>query len=168
MPTWKTWLLILILPLSFAASASDVKLKQGDTPPDYLGRNIQGKKVLVSEQKGKLVVVSFWASWCSPCMKELPILDRIQTHLGSDKVTVVAVNYKENKQQYRAIKRSFKELAVTLTHDKNGTIGKKYGVGGIPHLVIIDKSGHIAYQSIGYSESTPEELVLIINKLLKS
>ena len=165
----KYCLLILSLVI-FNVSAAGYKIKKGDVPPDYLGEDRQGNKVLVSEHKGKLVVISFWATWCGPCRRELPILDQLQDQLSDDILKVVAVNYKESKNAYkrnRSIKRVFRNSDVTLTNDKEGSIGKSYGVRGIPHLIIIGRNGRVVYQNRGYGDKTADKLASIINRLLK-
>lgn len=165
----KYCLLILSL-LVLNVSAAGFKVKKGTIPPDYLGIDRKGNKVLVSEQKGKLIVISFWASWCGPCRRELPILDQLQEQVSEDILKVVAVNFKESKYAYKQVKsinRIFRRSGITLTNDKAGEIGKSYGVRGIPHLVIIGKNGRVIYQNRGYGAKTADKLESIINKLLQ-
>ncbi|SFD65557.1 TlpA family protein disulfide reductase [Pseudoalteromonas denitrificans] len=140
------------------------ELRIGDIPPNYLGRDSTGNKINLEDNKGKVVVVSFWASWCSPCLRELPILENIQNKIGIDKINVVAINFKEDRKQYRKIKAKLSDLKLTLTHDKRGVIGKKYGVKAVPHLFIIDKEGKLAFQNIGYGDSSIDKLVQVLNK----
>ena len=148
--------------------ADSFKLNEGDIPPDYLGYDSNGEKVRVSDHKGKIVVVTFWATWCPPCLKELPVLERLQRRLGPDLIKVVAVNYKESKKKFRLIKDAFTDSSITLTHDKKNRIGKKYGVDAIPHLIIIGKDGKISYQARGYGEGSIDMLVEKINQHLKT
>jgi thioredoxin-related protein len=103
-------------------------------------------------------------------LKELPILEEIQTTLGKDKIQVVAVNFKESRKQYRSIKKQLSALALTLTltHDKRGNLGSKFGVEGIPHLFIVGKNGELIYQSVGYGDSSREKIVNILNKELSN
>ena len=83
------YVMFLFAPIqSFADS---FKLNKGDIPPDYLGYDSSGEKVWVSDHKGKIVVVTFWATWCPPCLKELPVLERLQRRLGPDLIKVVGV-----------------------------------------------------------------------------
>jgi len=156
--------LILLVPSVNAYS----KLEIGDIPPNYLGKDSDGEQVNLEDNKGKVVIISFWASWCSPCLKELPILENIQNKLGKDKVKVVAVNYKESRKQYRHIKKKLSDLELTLTHDKHGSLGNKFGVEGIPHLFIVGKNGELVYQSVGYGDSSIKKIVKALNKELSS
>lgn len=82
------------------------------------------------------------------------MLDRLQTLLGTEAIQIVAVNYKESRDQYRKIAKAFDESDTLLTHDRNGAIGRKYGVGGIPHLIIVGQEGKIVYQAVGYGEKS--------------
>jgi len=157
-------LLILFLPNSNAMSKLDV----GVVPPNYLGKDNDGLIVNLEDNKGKVVIISFWASWCSPCLKELPILENIQNKLGKDKIKVVAINFKESRKQYRHIKKTLSNLELTLTHDKRGYIGSKFGVEAIPHLFIVGKNGKLIYQNIGYGDSSIKKIVKVLNKELSS
>ena len=140
----------------------------GDIPPDYLGFDSSGDKVLVSDNKGKIVVVTCWATWCPPCLKELPVLERLQRHLGPDLIRVIAVNHRESKKKFRLIKEAFIDSPITLTYDKGNRISKKYGVKAIPHLVIIGKDGKVSYQVRGYGEDSIDMLVEKINQHLET
>lgn len=164
-----TTLLIFVLSLSLSSFAhAEYKLTRGDIAPDYLGKNVAGEEIYVSQNKGKVTVISFWASWCPPCRKEIPVLDQIQTYVGNDRLQVVAVNYKEDRGTFRKLVKAFKTSSVTLTHDKRGSIGKKYGVEGIPHLIIVDKEGKVVYQTKGYGESSFKRIARAITKQLES
>lgn len=161
-------LIITLLTFSVTAAADDFKLKVGDTVPPNLGKDTNGVEVNVPDFAGKVVVISFWASWCAPCLKELPILENIQNHLGKDKVEVIAVNYKEDSRRFKQIKKKLADLNLTLTRDRRGSISKRYGVEGIPHLFVLDKMGKLAFQQRGYSEETVEKIVEILNQELTS
>ena len=138
----------------------------GDVPPDGLGRTPNGDEVRVTGQHGKVVVVTFWASWCGYCRQELPVLAGLQEAAGKDRMTVVAINYKDDRKVYRALVRAFKDAQLTMTHDANGAIGKAYGVNGIPRLLMIDRDGKVAYVSVGYGADSLDQIVDAANKLL--
>ena len=114
------------------------------------------------------MVVTFWATWCPPCLKELPVLERLQRRLGPDLIRVIAVNHRESKKKFRLIKKAFNDSPITLTYDKGNRISKKYGIKAIPHLVIIGKDGKISYQVRGYGEDSIDMLVEEINQHLQT
>ncbi len=142
------------------------KLQVGDTPPDLLGRTASGDHVKLSDYHGRIVIVSFWASWCAPCRKELPILAGIQKKVSRDQLVVFAVNWKESREQYRLITKGLKDVDLTLISDESGYFGDRFGVNAIPHMFIIGRDGHIAAIHLGYGESELPALVKEINALL--
>ncbi len=161
-------IVILIIAVFSLNLNAETVLEIGESPPNFLGRDSDGNDVTLDDNKGKIVVISFWASWCSPCLKELPILENIQNKIGTDKIKVVAINFKENRKQYKKIVKMLSSLKLTLTHDKRGSIGRKFGVEAIPNLFIIDKNGELAFHNVGYGDSSIDEIVGVLNKLLSS
>ena len=139
----------------------------GGVPPSYLGKDQHGDKVHLRDLRGKVVIVTFWASWCVPCRKEMPVLETIQQHAGRDRLHVVAVNIEEPRT-YRVMKRRLKDFKMTLTNDFNGTIKKRFGVNGIPHLVMIKKDGTIAAVKRGYSEAMVPGVIDEVNALMRA
>jgi thiol-disulfide isomerase/thioredoxin len=161
-------IIILIIAIFSLNLNAETVLEIGEVPPNFLGRDSDGNDVTLDDNKGKIVVISFWASWCSPCLKELPVLENIQNKIGTDKIKVVAINFKENRKQYKKIVKMLSSLKLTLTHDKRGSIGRKFGVEAIPNLFIIDKNGELAFHNVGYGDSSIDEIVEVLNKLLSS
>jgi thiol-disulfide isomerase/thioredoxin len=82
---------IAVVLLAFVVSGSTVAApKAGESAPDFAGQTYDGQTISLSEYTGKVVVLSFWASWCGPCQKELPMLEGIQQTAGKERVQVVA------------------------------------------------------------------------------
>ncbi|MDP5136412.1 TlpA disulfide reductase family protein [Rheinheimera baltica] len=154
-----SFLLGLTLQVNAAAPAV------GDTPDNYLGMTIQGDDVLLENYQDKVVVVSFWASWCAPCLQEMPVLDAIQQQVGTDAMQVVAVNFKEDKKRYRKLHKVLSEASshLVFTHDERGRIGGAYGVESLPSLFVIGKTGKVALHKIGYGESSIDSIVDVLN-----
>lgn len=155
---------IVLLVSASIANADNVLV--GEPPPDYLGMSTEGDKVKLSDQVGRLQIISFWATWCAPCRKELPVLNAIQNQVGADRMRVVAVNLEEPKKQFRRAMRAYKEFSLTFVHDRKGVTARKYGVKGIPFMVILDVDGRVAYKHTGYNESALDGIVDEINSLL--
>ncbi|WJG10121.1 TlpA disulfide reductase family protein [Aliiglaciecola sp. LCG003] len=157
-------LCLSLMPWHFAFG----QLNTGDSPPNYLGNNSQDQQITLENNKGKVVIISFWASWCAPCIEELPVLEAIQSKIGKDKIHVVAINYKESRKKYRRIRKQLSTLSLTMTHDVRGQIGDEFGVEGIPHLFIVGKDGKLIFQNVGYGESSIDKIINVLNSELSS
>ena len=154
------WLAITIVSVA-AAQAIAAPLAAGDTPPNYVGQTLKGEKVYLSDYQGKAVVLSFWASWCAYCLKELPILENLQRK-ASKHLQVIAVNT-ESDDVYRKLVRAMKNMELRTSYDPDEIAAKSYGVSGIPHLVIIGRDGKIQAVYRGYAESSLPAIVRDVN-----
>lgn len=156
--------LLSVLLTPSLSSATDV----GDVPPDLLGRTLDGKEVRLSDSSGRIRVVSFWATWCAPCRKELPLLAGIQEQGGKERIEVIAINLEESRTLYRKAVRAMEGFNLQFVHDRRGTVAKQFGVTGIPHLLIVDADGRVAFKKRGYGEHEMDTIVAAINdQLLK-
>ena len=163
-----TWLAAFLLVASWPLLAADAlpQPKPGDIPPDDLGHDRSGAPVNVSQHRGKVVIVTFWASWCGPCRRELPILGNLQRVVGREHLEVIAVNYKEDKRDFNAVIRANKDVALTYVHDKRGAISDRYGVMALPNMFIVGSDGRIAHVHRGYSAEMVDEFVAEMLALL--
>jgi thiol-disulfide isomerase/thioredoxin len=161
---FKPALAATVLLLAAAAHAAPPLFKAGDTPPDVVGQSLGGDPVVLSQHAGKAVVLSFWATWCKYCMKELPILANIRK-AGKGKIDVIAVNT-EDEDTFRRVARVMKNLDLVLGNDPDEEAQRAYGVHGIPHMVIIGRDGKIVEVFRGYGESSLPEIVAAINKAM--
>ena len=152
-----------LLLLSFAAAAAIPGA--GDTPPDRAGTTFEGAPVLLAKYKDTAVVISFWATWCPYCLKELPILDGIQ-RAGKGRVHVIAVNT-ETRDVFRKVRRLLEgTLAIDLVYDPDKSAAAAFGVNGIPHMVIIGRDGKIVSVYRGYAESSLDGITADINRAI--
>jgi len=123
-------LLISILLFVFATNAvyaEDIvgNLNIGDAIPDALGSDIDGTKINSSDYQGKIMVISFWATWCPPCRRELPIIDNLQRLVGKDRLAVIAVNFGESKRIFRKFIRAAGDVHLTFSHDNKEKLAQK-------------------------------------------
>jgi thiol-disulfide isomerase/thioredoxin len=151
--------------LMAVAQPASAQPRIGDLAPVALGKTLDGTSVMVSDNQGKVMAVTFWASWCAPCKAELPVLEGLQRVAGSDRIRVVAVNM-EDAVMFRRVARSLSQLQLTLTHDSNSEISAAYGVRGIPHMVIIGRDGRILKVHRGYNETHLDQIVADVNAAL--
>jgi thiol-disulfide isomerase/thioredoxin len=139
----------------------------GDMAPAALGNARDGSAVSLEQFRGRIVVVTFWASWCGYCLKELPVLDILQRQ-APDLLQVIAVNVKDSPQDYRIMLRQMKHYQLLQSRDIDGRIAKSYAVTGYPSLWIIDREGRIAAHHAGYGEESLQEIVDEINAVLRN
>jgi thiol-disulfide isomerase/thioredoxin len=149
---------IFVLALMLArfdalAAGGAAQPRPGDVPPADLGRTLDGTPVNLADRRGKVVVLTFWASWCGPCRKELPVLGRLQQAVGREHLEVIAVNVKEPHRDLTAVLRANRDLDLTWVHDARGDVSGRYGVEALPNMFVMDRDGTVAYVHRGYSEA---------------
>ena len=159
-------LMAVILCVGAMLPVQAAEPKTGDVPPALLGKDREGEVVDLAQHRGKVVVVTFWASWCGPCRKELPGLDALQKHAGDKILKVIAVNVKDSTEDYRLMMRQMKDYTISMTRDRSGEIAEGYGVKAYPNLWIIDPQGKVAAHHVGYGEDSLEALVNQINQVI--
>ena len=145
----------------FTAQAA---LKVGDTLPDLASFKLEGK--LPDTLKGKIVVVDFWASWCSPCAKSFPVLDELQKKYA-DRVVVLAVNVDEKKSKMDAFLAKH-PVTFTVVRDAEQKLVAVVEPAAMPTSFILDVSGKVRFLHNGFhGEDTRKQYLSEIESLLK-
>ena len=134
----------------------------GRSAPDFTVSDSQ-RTVSLHDYKGKVVVLNFWASWCAPCIEEMPSLIQMQRDLG-DKVTVLAVATDHDPDAYRRFVRDHHVDLITV-NDPAQKSSDTYGTWGWPETYIIDRKGIIRRKFIGPVEWTSAPIVSYLEKL---
>jgi len=136
-------------------------LKVGDPAPDFSLIDRQGKTWTLSELKGQVVFINFWATWCAPCLQELPSMQRLYATLGQDGFTMLAIlnNDKPNMADFVTKK---KKITIPVLDDSSNVIGAKYYLTGLPETFIVDKKGIIRQKIIGGTQwDTPRQIKMM-------
>lgn len=159
--------LALCAPLAWAATPAAAPAI-GDIPPQALGKDGKGNAINLADYRGKVVIVTFWASWCGFCLKELPALNQVQAGAGEQWLKIIAVNVQDDNDDYRAMMRQMRGYTLAMTRDRDGTIATGYGVKAYPNLWMIDPQGKVAVHHVGYDESSLQGIVDQIKRLLQA
>ena len=131
--------------------------------PDTAVRNGDGKPVRLADFNGRVVLVNFWATWCAPCIREMPSLDRLQAAMGGDGFTVFAVNEDRNGAEVAAPfleKLGVKNLGINL--DNKMAFARSLGVRGLPASFLVDRNGRIVGALHGLAEWDSDEAKALI------
>ncbi len=141
----------------------------GDLAPDFTSRAlVSHEKVQLEAQRGHIVFLSFFASWCGPCRKEVPVLEAVHKRLGPGRARVLAVTFHENDPRDLIRWARQNDAQMTIVEDPGAQIALRYGVSAIPHLLIIGPDGRILKVHDGYGPGSIDALVEDINEVLRA
>jgi thiol-disulfide isomerase/thioredoxin len=108
---------------------------------------LDGKEWQLDQLRGKVVVVNFWASWCGPCVEELPVLNALARG-KPDQVTVVGVNYKEPLDSIERFSTAH-PFAYPVLRDRSGDMFRQWTAGVMPTTILVDRQGRARWRSVG-------------------
>jgi len=119
----------------------------GQKPVDFTLTDLEGRSVSLASLKGKAVFLNFWATWCGPCVAEMPDIERIHQTLGTQ-IVVVGINLGEPVAQVRAFVQA-NGFTWTFLQDTTDQVGSAYGVSAIPTSIFVNSQGVITSRQVG-------------------
>lgn len=125
-------------------AANDAEIENAD----FTLKDLKGKKVTLSELRGKIVLVNFWATWCPPCRKEMPDLDLIYTHFQSQGLVILSISDEDPFKVNSFLSGGGGSYHPPVLIDTGGKVGKAFHVDGIPKSFVFDREGKLVAQSI--------------------
>ena len=135
----------------------------GSNAPDFTVQDSQAK-VTLSQFRGQVVVLNFWATWCPPCVEEMPSLVEMQRRMKAKGVTVVAVSIDVDESAYRQFVKDHAASLLTV-RDPDQKTPSLYGTHGWPETFIIDRSGVMRRKFIGPVDWTERDITDFLSKL---
>lgn len=158
-------------PVTTAAQDDEIAkttlIKSGMEAPDFTVEMFDGSKLTLSDLKGKVVLVNFWATWCPPCREELThvqkdIIDRFE----GEPFVFLPISRGEKRDTVAAFRKKM-DYTFPMGLDIDQSIFKKYASNYIPRNFLIGKDGKVIYVSVGYDAKEFAELIETITKSLK-
>ena len=143
----KSWL-GMAAAVIMVTSAVSAGLKQSSAP-DFTLKSNAGENIRLSEYRGEVVLINFWASWCGPCRQEMPVLSELHDKYRALGFTVLGVNVEADSSKARKL---LKELPVSfpVVFDCDSVVSKQYDVVAMPSTVLVDRDGNLRYLHKGY------------------
>jgi thiol-disulfide isomerase/thioredoxin len=135
------------------------------TPPLAL-EDLGGNTHTLADYRGQVVLVNFWASWCTPCLIEMPGMQRLKQALNNQPFAILAVNNKEAKSSAWRYRNMLK-VNFTMLLDRDGQASRDWEIQIFPTSYLLDPKGHIRYVAYGALEWDSDEVRQVINDLLK-
>ena len=173
--------LIVVLLLIAAASASTFgyaasgvsvgqrgMVKPGEPAPNFQLRDMNGRVVALSDLRGKVVLLNFWATWCGPCRIEMPAMERLYRTYDRKDFEILAVS---TDAQGVAVTRPFQQenkLTFPILHDADFRVGLSYGARTLPMTFMVDREGIVRQHIFGARDWEAPEAHQLIEMLMKS
>ncbi|HLO24949.1 MAG TPA: TlpA disulfide reductase family protein, partial [Geobacteraceae bacterium] len=142
-------------------------LEVGQAAPDFQLETLDGHKVQLSDYKGKVVLLNFWATWCPPCRQEIPSMMRLNQAMAGKPFQMVAVS--EDAGGKEAVEGYFKESGTALPAllDTDQAVAQRYGLTGVPETFVIDAKGVILKKVVGAMDWSDPNVIGFLNGAMK-
>lgn len=159
-------LMLCALPSIAAEVDSECKVKPGDAAPAFSAVTTDNAEVSLSSYRGKVLLVNLFATWCPPCRKELPLVEKDVWQKYKDQGLAVLVLGREHSTAEIKEFKSKQKLTVPMAGDPKREVFNKFAVRGIPRNFLIGKNGKVVFTSVGYTDADLAELKRSIEREL--
>ena len=136
------------------------------TPPELILKTLKQKTIDLKNLKGMVVLVNFWATWCPPCVHEMPSMERLQKRFSSKVFTILGVNMAEGRKNVHHFLNSKVKVSFPILFDENGDALKRWNVFAFPTSYVIGKQGKIRYAILGGVDWENKDIVHKITELI--
>ena len=157
---WPAIAAIMLLASAVSAGVTD------GPAPDFTLKSNNGSNLKLSEHRGEVVLINFWASWCGPCRQEMPVLSELHNKYKDMGFTVLGVNVEEDSSEAHKL---LKELPVSfpVLFDNDSVVSKEYDVVAMPSTVLVDRNGNMRFLHKGYKPGEEEIYLEMVRSLIR-
>jgi peroxiredoxin len=162
----KSWRRSLLVILAFFISMNVHGVTIGQPAPDFTLKDMQGKNFNLTEQRGNIILINFWASWCGPCRKEMPVLQELQDKYQDLGVQVWGINVEQENQAGKDFLANL-DLSFSIFFDETNKLSETYDVQAMPTTVLVDRDGIVRYVYRGFKDGYGKKYAKAIKKLIR-
>lgn len=138
----------------------------GGSAPDFTLRTADGKNLRLAEQRGRVLLLNFWATWCGPCRQEMPLLEQLHQKYQGSGFTLLGINVDSDSRQAVSLAGKL-GVSFPVLLDAEKTVSKLYDLSSMPTTVLIDRDGKVRYVHRGYQSGYEALYDKQIRELLK-
>jgi peroxiredoxin len=161
---WSGAALAGALAVAVAGSVTAATQLLGSEAPDFVLKSLSGKNLRLSEYRGEVVMLTFWATWCGDCRAQLVELGEMRDRYQDAGVELLAVSLDQNARQAGEV---MSEASYPVLHDAAGDIGRLYDVTKMPVMVLIDRGGVVREVFEGFRRGNEEQYLERVQALLR-
>lgn len=158
-------LCVVGLGLAGAAQAAGFETRAATPAPALQAVDLKGATRTLADYRGKVVVLNFWASWCPPCLREMPSMERLREKMAGRPLAVVALDSAETREEVDAF-LSRMTLGFPILLDPDGSNTKRWKVFALPTTFLLDAEGRVRHALTGPTEWDEGEALVLIESLL--
>ena len=157
---------IIVLAMAALSTATLQAEEMNQPAPNFTLKSNSGKNLKLSESRGEVILLNFWASWCGPCRQEMPLLDSLHNKYKDLGFKVMGVNVEENSKEAIKILNEIK-VSFPVVFDTTNKVSELYNVSAMPSTVLIDRDGKMRYLHKGYKPDDEATYKQWVKKLIK-
>ena len=158
------WLLTTLLVGAAGAASAAVQLSAN--APDFTLRSVGGTNLRLAEQRGQVVMVNFWATWCTPCLQEMPHLSRLYERYRASGFVLLGVNIDDDPRAAAALATKL-GLRFPVLLDTDKKVSRIYDMSAMPATLLIDRDGRVRHIHRGYRDGVEKTYEEQVRSLLK-
>ena len=156
----------IFVSLVIALGIISTSVNAADKAPDFTLKSNGGDNLRLAEQRGNVVMLNFWASWCGPCKQEMPLLDELHKRYSRAGFTIIGVNVERDPEDAKRVLRDI-PVSFPVLFDTESSVSKLYDVSAMPTTVMIDRDGNIRHLHKGFKPGFENEYRKQIKQLIR-
>jgi thiol-disulfide isomerase/thioredoxin len=156
---------VMSLLLTAGVRAAGFEARAATPAPELKAHDLAGAPKTLADYRGKVVLLNFWASWCPPCLREMPSLERLRVKMAGHPIEIVALDSAETREEVSAYLSRMK-LGFPVLLDPEGDNTKRWKVFALPTSFLLDAEGRVRYVLTGPTEWDEGEALEVIESLL--